>query len=168
MESHLQLLNRKIFCYFIFFYPLSVVSGVFCYRLVIFILHSHSQILSLFHGASVTLRSCAIECCADISLMDISPPTHNRAQTLCYAKSQKIFPNYFKHPSCQFERHFPSWPCSLFCFREGSWLLRKACKPHWKSIEVQSGSDTSNIPMNGRDVEFHMMASAYTRPSSAV
>lgn len=96
------------------FYPLSAVSGVFCYRLVIFLLHSHSHICFSFSWDISKLEGCAIECCADISLMDTSPPPPTPlilSPDLLLRqepKRQKILPNYFKHPTCQFERHFPS------------------------------------------------------------
>lgn len=88
-------------------------------------------------------------------------------------KRQKIFPNYFKHPTSvclmlQSERHFSILTAFFVLLSEGSWLMRKVCKPHWNSIEVQSCSDASSIPMNSRDVEFHVMVSAYTRSSIAV
>lgn len=82
--------------------------------------------------------------------------THRRCFPMPRTKeAEKYTWSTFKHRTCQFERHLVLTVFTVL-FLEGSWLLWKPCKPHWNSIEVQSGSDTSSIPMNGRDVEFHI------------
>lgn len=93
-------------------------------------------------------------CCTDISLMDEithSPDSLSRQEPKRQEKKQtkKKNTSYFEHPARQRERRF-ILTALIVLFSEGSWLLRKPCKPHWNSIEVQSGSDTSNIPMNDR------------------
>lgn len=116
VESHLQPLNKifsYILCYF-YLNPLSVLSDILSYRLVL--LHSRSHTFSFSWNINITEfgKVCCRVPCWHLSHGHI-PPTW--AHTLYYyAKSQRGR-KILTHPilsiqTCQLERHFP--PLSVF------------------------------------------------------